>query len=161
LWWKNGATFAFFFLLQRANTNIILKELNRSGLCPAPSFTRRVKAALASPRTKAFAGAAATPLVCPMRAGVEKLQDRLAYPPRLMDEVRAAAYVGFGTTKFGELVDEGIMPSPVNIDGSPRWDCFELDGAVDNLKDRRRDPVTRDHDRLEQRIRAMEEGEAS
>jgi hypothetical protein len=89
---------------------------------------------------------------------VEKLQDRLAYPPRLMDEIRAAAYVGFGTTKFGELVDEGIMPPPVVVDGSPRWDRFDLDSSVDNLKDRRRDPVTRDRDRLEQRIHAMEEG---
>jgi hypothetical protein len=97
-------------------------------------------------------------LIVPMRAIAEKLQDRLAYPPRLMDDARAAAYVGFGPTKFHELVDEGIMPSPVNIDGTPRWDRLELDGAVDNLKDRRRDPVTRDRDKLEQRIRAMEEG---
>jgi hypothetical protein len=43
-----------------------------------------------------------------------------------MDEIRAAAYVGFGTTKFGELVDEGIMPPPVVVDGSPRWDRFDL-----------------------------------
>ena len=50
------------------------------------------------------------------------------------------------------------MPPPVNIDGSPRWDRFDLDSAVDNLKDRRRDPVTRDRDRLEQRINAMEGG---
>lgn len=93
-----------------------------------------------------------------MRAIAEKLQDRLAYPPRLMNEERAAAYVGFGTTKFGELVDEGIMPPPMDVDGSPRWDRLDLDNAVDNLKDRRRDPVTRDRDRLEQRIQAMEEG---
>jgi hypothetical protein len=58
-----------------------------------------------------------------MRATAEKLQDRLAYPPRLMDEARAAAYVGFGTTKFGELVDEGIMPLPMDVDGTPRWDA--------------------------------------
>jgi hypothetical protein len=96
-----------------------------------------------------------------MRATAEKLQDRLAYPPRLMDEARAAAYVGFGTTKFGELVDEGIMPLPMDVDGTPRWDRFDLDAAVDNLKDRYRDPVTRDHDRLEQRIRAMEQGGAA
>jgi predicted DNA-binding transcriptional regulator AlpA len=89
---------------------------------------------------------------------VEKLQDRMAYPPRLMDEARAAAYVGFGATKFGELVDGGIMPKPVSVDGSPRWDRVELDAAVDDLKDRRRDPITRDRDKLEQRIKAMEQG---
>jgi hypothetical protein len=35
-------------------------------------------------------------------------------------------------------------------------DRFELDDAVDNLKDRRRDPVMRDRDRLQERINAME-----
>jgi predicted DNA-binding transcriptional regulator AlpA len=83
-------------------------------------------------------------------------KDRLGYPPRLMNAERAANYVGFGTTKFFELVDQGKMPSPLDIDGSPRWDRLELDDAVENYKDRRRDPVTRDRGRLEQRIRDME-----
>jgi hypothetical protein len=47
------------------------------------------------------------------------------------------------------------MPPPVDVDGSKRWDRLELDAAVENLKDRRRDPVKRDRDRLEQRIRQM------
>jgi len=34
----------------------------------------------------------------------DKLQDHLAYPPRTMDAERAAAYVGFGRTKFLEMV---------------------------------------------------------
>jgi predicted DNA-binding transcriptional regulator AlpA len=96
-----------------------------------------------------------------MRAVADKLQDRFCYPPRLMDASRAAAYVGFGATKFLELVDEGKMPKPMNIDGSARWDRVELDSAVDNLKDRRLDPVTRDRDRLEKRIRALEGEKAS
>jgi predicted DNA-binding transcriptional regulator AlpA len=87
---------------------------------------------------------------------VEKLQDQLCYPPRLLAADRAAAYIGFGPTKFSDMVADGRMPLPVDIDGSPRWDRLELDAAVENLKDRRRDPVARDHDRLEQRIRAME-----
>jgi hypothetical protein len=95
-----------------------------------------------------------------MRAIAEKLQDRLAYPPRLFDEARAAAYVGFGTTKFRELVDKGIMSPPIDVDGSQRWDRVDLDGDVDNLKDRWRDPVTRDRDKLEQRVKAMEQGRA-
>jgi predicted DNA-binding transcriptional regulator AlpA len=88
----------------------------------------------------------------------EKLQDVLAYPPRLMSLGRASAYVGFGTTKFRELVDEGKMPRALDIDGSPRWDRFDLDAAVEDLKDRRRDPVVRDHDRLDGRLKQMENG---
>lgn len=90
-----------------------------------------------------------------MRAA-DRLQDRLAYAPRLMPEDRAAAYVGFGSTKFSELVDSGLMPRPIDVDGSKRWDRLELDAAVENLKDRRCDPVLRDRDRLEGRIRQME-----
>lgn len=94
-----------------------------------------------------------------MPAAADKLQDRLCYPPRLMDALRAAAYVGFGSTKFLELVEEGKTPKPVDIDGRPRWDRCELDSAVDNLKDRRLDSATCDRDTLEKRIRALEEGE--
>ena len=60
------------------------------------------------------------------------------------------------STKFLEMVDAGIMPPPIDVDGSPRWDRLELDSAVDNLKDRRRDPVTRDRERLQERLRTME-----
>lgn len=83
----------------------------------------------------------------------EKLQDSLCYPPRLVDGVRAAAYVGFGTTKFQEMVEEGRMPKAIHVDGNPRWDRHELDAAVDDLKDRRRDPVARDRERLASRIK--------
>src|SRR6516165_4919117 len=89
-------------------------------------------------------------------SATEKLQDHLAYPPRLLAVDRASSYVGFGSTKFLEMVDDGRMPKPVDVDGSKRWDRFELDDAVDNLKDRRRDPVMRDRDRLQERINAME-----
>ena len=91
----------------------------------------------------------------------EKLQDTLAYPPRLMDVERAAAYVGFGRTKFLELVDRGKMPQPIDVDGNPRWDRFDLDAAVDDLKDRRRDPVKRSRMSLEERVSKQEaEGRA-
>lgn len=90
---------------------------------------------------------------------VQKLQDQLCYPPRLMSLERAAAYVGFGPTKFRELIDEGKMPPAIDIDGSPRWDRIELDARVDDLKDRRRNPVKRSRDRLEQRLSEQEEQE--
>ena len=92
-----------------------------------------------------------------MRNGThEKLQDRVSYPPRLMSLERAANYVGFGPTKFKELIADGKMPQAIDIDGSPRWDRFELDAAVDDLKDRRRDPIKRSQDRLDQRLREQE-----
>jgi hypothetical protein len=86
----------------------------------------------------------------------QKLADQLAYPPRLMSADRAAAYVGFGATKFLELVAQDKMPAAIDIDGSPRWDRLDLDSAVENLKDRRHDPVTRDRERLQERLRTME-----
>jgi hypothetical protein len=67
-----------------------------------------------------------------------KLADSLAYPPRLMELERAAAYVGFGRTKFQELVVVGVMPKPLHVEGSPRWDRFDLDRAVDDLKETKR-----------------------
>ena len=88
----------------------------------------------------------------------EKLSDGLCYPPRGMDLERAAAYVGFGRTKFQDLVETGVMPQPVDIDGSPRWDRMDLDRAYDDLKDRRRDPVARSSDHIRERIRQQQEG---
>jgi hypothetical protein len=78
------------------------------------------------------------------------------YPPRLFAEDRAAAYAGFGPTKFSELVADGIMPPAIDVDSSKRWDRLELDAAVEGLKDRRSDPVTRDHDRLLERVTRMQ-----
>jgi predicted DNA-binding transcriptional regulator AlpA len=77
-----------------------------------------------------------------------KFSDSAAYPPRGMELERAAAYVGFGRTKFLEMVEEGKMPKPVDFDGSPRWDRLDLDAAFDDWKARRRDPVKRDRDKL-------------
>jgi hypothetical protein len=76
-----------------------------------------------------------------------------------MPEDRAAAYIGFGSTKFRELVQDGKMPKPIDVDGSPRWDRHDLDGAVEDLKDRRKDPLTRDRDRLHERLRQQTEGD--
>ena len=84
----------------------------------------------------------------------DKLSDHLAYPPRVMAAERAAAYVGFGVTKFLELVEAGEMPKPINISGdNPRWDRLDLDAAVDDWKDRRRDPVKRDREKLHAKYR--------
>jgi hypothetical protein len=73
--------------------------------------------------------------VTPVKVVGDKLQYHLGYAPRLMDVERAAAYVGFGPTKFRELVVERKMPEPVDVDGLPRWDRYQLDAAVDDLRD--------------------------
>jgi hypothetical protein len=93
-----------------------------------------------------------------MNSGREKLQDCLSYPPRLMPVELAARYVGFGVTKFKELIEERKMPQAIDVDGSPRWDRCDLDAAVDDLKDARSDPVKRSRNRLEQRLREQEQG---
>jgi hypothetical protein len=46
------------------------------------------------------------------------------------------------------------------VDGSKRWDRLDLDAAVEKLKDRRRDPITRDRDRLAERIEQLKENRA-
>jgi predicted DNA-binding transcriptional regulator AlpA len=65
----------------------------------------------------------------------QRVADSFAYPPRLMELERAAAYVGLGPTKFSEMVKAGHMPKPVDLDGSPRWDRVDLDRTVDDLKE--------------------------
>jgi predicted DNA-binding transcriptional regulator AlpA len=85
-----------------------------------------------------------------------KLADQFAYPPRGMDTERAASYVEFGRTKFLEMVDDGRMPKPIDVDGSPRWDRVELDAAFEDLKERRKDPVQRGRDRIHDRLRQQQ-----
>lgn len=65
----------------------------------------------------------------------EKLQDRIAYPPRGLRSERAAAYVGLSETTFLRMVEEGTMPQPIRPRGVTVWDRFDLDAAFDNLKD--------------------------
>jgi predicted DNA-binding transcriptional regulator AlpA len=85
-----------------------------------------------------------------------KLQDHLGYPPRGMDAERAAAYIGFGRTKFLEMVRDGRMPQPIDIDGNPRWDRRDLDAAWDDLKEQRSDPMQRARSRIHERLRQQQ-----
>lgn len=67
-----------------------------------------------------------------------------AYPPRALCREDAAHYVGVGHTKFDEMVKDGRMPKPVQIDGRNVWDVRALDRAFDALADgfdSRRDAV--------------------
>jgi excisionase family DNA binding protein len=65
----------------------------------------------------------------------EKLQDHLAYPPRLLRADRAAAYLGIGTSTFMRLVAEGKLPKPKRLCGVPTWDRYRLDAVVDDSND--------------------------
>jgi len=43
--------------------------------------------------------------------------------------------MGFGVTKFDEMVDDGRMPKPKRIDGRVTWDRVKLDAAFAALED--------------------------
>ncbi len=55
------------------------------------------------------------------------------YPIRGLNRQRAASYVGVGTTKFDEMVDDGRMPKPRCIDRRKLWDVKELDSHFEEL----------------------------
>ena len=65
----------------------------------------------------------------------EKLQDTLAYPPRLLRADRAAAYLGMGERTFRRLVAEGKLPKPQQIAGVVSWDRYRLDAYIDDTDD--------------------------
>ena len=46
-----------------------------------------------------------------------KFQDALAYPPRMMNADRTAAYVDLSKTKFLDGVDNGTWPPAKDVDG--------------------------------------------
>jgi hypothetical protein len=63
-----------------------------------------------------------------------KLQDTLIYARGLRAE-RAAGYLGMGKTKFLELMDRGLLPKAVLIDGLRIWDRLDLDAAFEAAKE--------------------------
>ena len=54
-------------------------------------------------------------------------------PPRGLNRVRAAAYVGVSASKFDQMVADRRMPPPKHIDGRRVWDRLELDEAFSAL----------------------------
>lgn len=54
-------------------------------------------------------------------------------PPRGLSRVFSAAYIGVSPTKFDELVADGRMPKPKQVDGRNVFDRLELDIAFDAL----------------------------
>jgi hypothetical protein len=53
--------------------------------------------------------------------------------PRGLCREAAAEYVGVGTTKFDEMVRDGRMPKPRQIDARRIWDRYALDLSFEAL----------------------------
>ena len=73
----------------------------------------------------------------------DRLQDRLAYPPRGLRAERAAAYVGMSEATFLRMVEDGTMPQPIRHRGVTVWDRLDLDAAFENLKEGAQNTVHR------------------
>jgi len=56
-------------------------------------------------------------------------------PRRGLHRTEAAVYIGVSPSKFDELVDDGRMPKPKQVDGRNVWDIRALDMAFDALPD--------------------------
>lgn len=61
------------------------------------------------------------------------LPDAYSYPPRGMDRIAAARYVGVGVTKFDEMVEAREMPKPKLVGRRRIWDRIELDMCFTDL----------------------------
>ena len=53
--------------------------------------------------------------------------------PRGLSRAMGAEFVGVGTSKFDEMVDDGRMPQPKQIDGRKIWDRGQVDEAFAEL----------------------------
>lgn len=53
--------------------------------------------------------------------------------PRGLSRVQAAEYIGVGVTKFDQMVEDGRMPRPKQIDARTVWDRMQLDAAFTAL----------------------------
>lgn len=56
--------------------------------------------------------------------------------PRGLNREEAAEYIGVGTSKFDEMVVDGRMPPPKEIDSRRVWDRHRLDTAFEELPDK-------------------------
>ena len=55
--------------------------------------------------------------------------------PRGLNREEAAEYIGVGVSKFDEMVRDGRMPTPKEIDSRRVWDRHRLDAAFEALPD--------------------------
>ena len=57
-------------------------------------------------------------------------------PPRGLNRVQAAAYIGISPTIFDTLVSDGRMPKPKVVNSRLVWDRARLDEAFEGLPDK-------------------------
>ena len=74
----------------------------------------------------------ATAIPCDME---RNMRDSFSYPLRGMSRTVAARYIGVGSTKFDEMVKDGRMPKPKQVDSRVIWDRWALDLAFTQLPD--------------------------
>jgi predicted DNA-binding transcriptional regulator AlpA len=55
--------------------------------------------------------------------------------PRGLSRVEAAAYVGVSATLFDQLVSDGRMPKPKQINSRKIWDRLRVDQAFEMIPD--------------------------
>lgn len=59
--------------------------------------------------------------------------DAVPWMPRGLNREEAAYYIGFGTTKFDQMVADRRMPRGKRVDGRIVWDRLALDLAFNEL----------------------------
>lgn len=57
----------------------------------------------------------------------------ISLPPRGLNRVLSSAYIGVSASKFDEMVEDGRMPQPRQIDTRKVWDRHQLDEAFSAL----------------------------
>jgi predicted DNA-binding transcriptional regulator AlpA len=54
-------------------------------------------------------------------------------PRRGLDHDEAAIFVGVTIRAFDQMVNDGRLPQPVELEGEVVWDLVQLDRAMDRL----------------------------
>lgn len=62
-----------------------------------------------------------------------KNADAFSYPPRGLSRAEAARYIGVGITLFEEMVRDGRMPNPKQVNSGRIWDRIALDACFSDL----------------------------
>jgi excisionase family DNA binding protein len=68
------------------------------------------------------------------RANHAHIERVAAWLPRAMRAEQAAEYLSMSRSSFLKLVDEGKMPKPIKIGAMSTWDRYDIDAALEDLK---------------------------
>jgi hypothetical protein len=63
-------------------------------------------------------------------------------PRRGLDHDEAAVFVGVTIRAFDQMVTDGRLPPPVELEGELVWDLVQLDRAMDRLTGLRKSSLT-------------------